>query len=550
MSTATLHYFVDTNLFIQCRPLEQLDWSPWDTFEEVRLIVSSPVLREIDYRKNKSNDRAGNRARATSAMFREMLNEGHKLVCTRSPRVVLCVELQHTYSRDLEHRLNYQERDDQLVGTVYEFARRHQGSNVRLLTHDTTPLFTAQGLGLTADAISDNWLLYPETTETEKELASLKAENARLKKAEPSFTIRCTDQSDIEVERYEGSYTWFEPLTDAEVDRLTQCLKYGFPLETNFRPREPAERATPQTVFDRLVGTQQVFTPATDEEIAKYRDEAYPQWLERCEQVLRDHHHTLQRSFPVLKFSILAANQGTRSATDALITIEARDNFQIKTPSPDNPDEEQDGEDHELGERQTNCLSRPPVAPYGQWRATIGGQPHGLLRAIDVLAQSIRGNMGMTDNTSLIFDRQMLHTPLIRPASHDPNSFYYKPVRPSKPQSSFSLECDHWRHDDGEEPFCGEIHVPTDIDEAKGALACRIQAGNLSKPASKLIPVQIEITHVSAFESARVMVETLVDSPQFRIKPSSEPPGTTGIMPHDTHTCRARETNPDQVQRS
>ena len=96
MTNSVLYFFVDTNLFIQCQPLEQLDWSPWRTFEEVRLIVSSPVLREIDHLKTKGNDRVGRRARAASAMFREMLDEMHKLIHPQSPRVVLSVEPQHT----------------------------------------------------------------------------------------------------------------------------------------------------------------------------------------------------------------------------------------------------------------------------------------------------------------------------------------------------------------------------------------------------------------------------------------------------------------------
>ena len=48
VTTSTLYYFVDTNLFIQCYALEELEWSPWHKFEKVPLIVSSPVLREID----------------------------------------------------------------------------------------------------------------------------------------------------------------------------------------------------------------------------------------------------------------------------------------------------------------------------------------------------------------------------------------------------------------------------------------------------------------------------------------------------------------------
>ena len=508
MSNSTLYFFIDTNLLIQCRPLEQLDWSPWDAFEVVRLVVSSPILREIDYRKNKGNDRVGNRARDTSAMFREMRNEGYKVVRASGPRLILSVEPQHTYSKELEDRLNYQERDDQLVGTVYEFARRHQGSDVRLLTHDTTPLFTAQGLDLTADLIPDDWLLPPEHTEIEKELVILRAENERPKKAEPSFTIRCMDQSRTDVERYQGSYNWFGPLTDTEVDGLMQRLKDRFPLENDFGSREPAERIAPQTVVGRFLGTKKLFTPATDEEIAKYRDEAYPHWLERCEQVLRNHHQTLQREIPVLEFSFRTVNHGTRPATDALITIEARGNFQVKPLPPEDQDDEQDGEDDELRKRQPMLLLRPPVAPCGRWRIAFGAHSHDL-HAVDMLARFLRGLPNLTHSPRGIIDQQVLHPSIIQSPSHDPNAFYYKPNRSTIPQDSFFLECDQWRHDDREEPFLGEIHVPTGQDEAAGALVCCIQAGNLSKSASKLIPVRIEITHVSAFENARTMVETL-----------------------------------------
>ena len=353
MSTSTVSYIVDTNLFLQCHPLEQLDWTPWDSFEEVRLIVTRPVLREVDYRKNKGNDRISRRARATSAMFRRMLTDEHKVFRAKKPRVVLCIELQHTHSPELEQQLNYQERDDQLVGTLYEFSRCHEGIDVRLLTHDTTPLFTARGLGLTGDIIPDNWLLPPESTDAEREVQSLRSEVARLRKTEPSFTILCEDQSNTELEHYYASFTWYKPLTDDQVAAVMQSLKAQFPLESDFGPREPAERAPKQrtgvNVLDEI--TKELFTPATDEEIEEYRDKTYPEWLERCEQILRYHHWALQEQAPLLQFSFLAANVGTRPATDALVTIEARGNLQIQPPSTA-ADEDQDSDrDGEWGRR-------------------------------------------------------------------------------------------------------------------------------------------------------------------------------------------------------
>ena len=525
MSTSTVSYFVDTNLFLQCHPLEHLDWTPWNAYEEVRLIVSNPVLREVDYRKNKGNDRAANRARATSSMFRKMLPERQKVVHTGSPRVLLSIEPQHIYSPELEQQLNYQERDDQLVGTLYEFSRCHEGTDVRLLTHDTTPLFTAQGLGLTGDIIPENWLLPPESTETERELLSLRSEVTRLRKTEPSFSIRCVDQSNTELEHYHASFTWFEALTDDQVAAFMQRLKARFPLETDFGSREPAERAPKQRPGSTvLIGiTKEVFTPATDEEIEKYRDQAYPEWMERCEQILRDHHWTLQEQAPLLQFSILAANVGTRPATDALVTIEAQGHFQIQPPSADDEDddEDRDGEENGPAPQKAQELPRPPVAPRGQWKRTIGGHPRDAIRPLDVLRRSLYRFPNLEPATARM-DHSWLRPLDFRPRSRDSNAFYYKPDRPSSPRFSFSLTCDQWRHDDGEEPFDVTIHVPFDKDKAEGALLFRIQAGNLTKSASKKIPVRIRIAHVSAFESALAMVEKLLRSPKFRIDLSSD----------------------------
>ena len=56
----------------------------------------------------------------------------------------------------------------------------------------------------------------------------------------------------------------------------------------------------------------------------------------------------------------------------------------------------------------------------------------------------------------------------------------------------------------------GEIHVPTDDDEVKGLLVCRIQAANLSQSVSSRIPVRIVTSSVRAFESASTMVDTLI----------------------------------------
>ena len=499
MSATILCYFVDTNLFFQCRPLEQLDWSPWKAFDEVQLVVSKPVLREIDYRKNKSSDRVGKRARSTVAMFREMQSTGKKVVHANSPRVILSIEPHHPPSDSLFGQLDYTERDDQLVGTVYEYVQRNEMSDVRLLTHDTTLLYVAQGLRLKVDSIADDWLLPPESTKTEKRLKALQVENARLKQSEPSFAIRFLDQEDQETERYEAFHTWFEPLTDAEVEELMECLEDRFPLETDFGSRKPVEHTTPPSIGNFFMGATRTFVPATDDAITTYRDVDYPRWLASCEAALRNHHLSLQIGAPLLEFSFAVENQGTRPATDALITISAKGHLQIKPPSADKKDGGVEAGEDDASKRTNETLPEPPVAPRGRWR-----------RAGVALLQLEKFARSMSDLTPYLGAGSRA-VDLARRVRHDANAFYYKPYRPSTPQDAFSLECEQWRHDDGDEPFVGEIHIPREHDHVEGALVCRIQAGNLSTSEAKTIPVRIETTRVSAFESARQMVAGLLD---------------------------------------
>ena len=122
MRNRVLYLFCDTNLLFQCKQLEQLAWRRWRDFDEVRVVVTDPVLREVDHRK-KGSGRVTRRARAASAMFREMLpTGGEKVVREAAPRVILRVDTRLARNPDLAGTLNYEERDDQLVGTLHKFA--------------------------------------------------------------------------------------------------------------------------------------------------------------------------------------------------------------------------------------------------------------------------------------------------------------------------------------------------------------------------------------------------------------------------------------------
>lgn len=131
--TKTLHLFSDTNLLIQCRPLEQLDWERWNEFDELHVVVSPPVQKEIDKRKNSGGDRLAKRGRKAASLLREVIagDTSHKVIRQAGPRVMLFVRADIKPSESVAGTLNYAEPDDRLVGVVHSFASENPTA-----THD------------------------------------------------------------------------------------------------------------------------------------------------------------------------------------------------------------------------------------------------------------------------------------------------------------------------------------------------------------------------------------------------------------------------------
>lgn len=485
MNTRTLYLFPDTNLFIQCLPLEELDWSEWAIFEEVHLIVCRTVQRELDKHKNRGNDRVGKRARKTCSLFRSIIRDqmNYKLIREASPQVKLFLEASSLPSSELFLNLDYNKPDDEIVGHIYRYQQQHTKADVRLLTNDIGPIMTAKNLNLPFVSVNDKWLIPPESNETEREITHLKNKITQLEKAEPQFRIKCIDGNGLKVESLEFEYPLYEPLREDDISVFIDSLRNLFPLATDFGPCEPAEKE------------HSFFTPASNEEIARYKDRKYPDWIQSCRKFLSKLHEALRRKArqPILQF--LAINEGTRPGKDILIKFIARGNFHLRPPQR---------EDKELSEKdgQTELrLPLPPKTPRGQW-----------VRTDDSLFNAINAMTAFSQNfikPSSVATHPIGITP--RTDRLDPNAFYYKPDRPMEPVESFNLECEQWRHGTGEEHFDVEIHFDKNLDEIAGAIECLIHAENLSTPFKKIVPIRIAFIKKSTKDCASNLIKNVSD---------------------------------------
>jgi PIN domain len=502
--TKILHLFPDTNLLIQCRALEELDWERWKEFDEVRLVISRPVQKEIDKHKNGGNERLAKRGKKAASLLRDVIADAadHKVIREADPRVTLFIRLGIRPSEEFAEILNYAEPDDQLVGTAHSFATQNPGCDARILTHDSGPMASAKTVGVTAAVIPDEWLLPPERSESDKRIKALEAEVARLKQDEPAFQIACLDRNGEECDRIELETTCYEPLSDSELAGLMQRLKERLPIATDFGPRERSEREARWGRLSLSLGVKEVFTPASEKEIEEYQKN-YASWLEEFEQKLRNFHVALHEAEQSPGFVFQITNEGTRPATDALVTIFAKGRFLIMPP-PYRDDDEADKSGEAKRDGSDVDFPSPPDVPRGGWKTDyrhrrMFGDPE-LLRGLSGVTTLLPGEDPL---------RGYLGLDLNPPRPRDPNAFYHKPNRPDGPVAEFSVECKQWRHSTQPEPFEGQISFDRAADTVSGALECRVHAGNASETASRIVPVQIKVNHVRAYATAMDRVARL-----------------------------------------
>ncbi len=492
-----LHLVPDTNLFIQCLPLGELPWSALGDFEEIRLIVCRPVQREIDNQKNRGNDRVGKRARTAYKLFRNIImgDSDHIVVREDKPIVKVYLDVRLLPNQELTDTLDYSKPDDEIVGCLHKFKQDCQSKDIRLLTHDSGPMATADSLSLDFIAISDNWLLQPEHNETEKELVRLRNRVSQLQNAEPQFQLVCVDRQGEEIEQLEIEYPVYDPMTESDISTFVQLLRDRFPQESDFGPREQMEKPALGAVAG-VLGSRMVYSPASDEAIAKYMQQDYPNWIRECENAFSSLHERLQEKERQLRLTFVANNLGTRPAKDVLFQIDAKGQLKVYVPSTD--EEESNGQDAV----DSLPLPYPPRVPRGRWK--LNSQFPNLSGENSPFAMNILSK----DSTHWPSFEMPVVPPLLNleDRRRDPNTFYYRLGRPVVPVTSFGLECEQWRHGIDNEYFDVYLSVDDGQENIRGAIECSIHADNLSSPKRIVIPVRVSMRKVNSLAFAEQFI--------------------------------------------
>ena len=529
------HVFVaDTNLFLECKRLEDIPWSELGV-DPVVVLLTKPVLGEIDKHK-KSSGRTRKRALAISGRIRGMLKSdvAEETVRAASPQVTLRLAPVVRPDADLGEILDYSSNDDRVVGIASALAKRDGTELVQFLTDDSVAASTAHSVGVPFRFIDEGWKRPPERTAEAKRAEELEEELDGYRSQEPRIVLGNATAEAVATRLVRRVPL---PLGRAEVDALIDRLRVRHPLQLELPVPEAEERDD---------GTKVTYRPPDPEEVEKYRTEEYPGWVSKCRSTLQKLHESGVEMESAPKLAWALANEGARPAVQMRVTFAAEGRIWFRRLSTqDREEDDGNGAKVEPDSGSLPRLPRPPRPPQVQRIVDTSGV---VLKGSDTAAAGIRlndlrmGDMGrIAGAATALSDLARVGAALTRdqerwrsvigslgepavpavvptldigpafkpfvPPKHDKEAFYYDEWPPDKPVRRGALTCDLYRHRNAEMEFEVEVVFPPDGDVG-GAVLCTVHAENLTAPVSLRIAVSRSIEEYSLLERARALVDS------------------------------------------
>lgn len=174
------YLFLDTNIFLHCKPAKEIDWKKYVKGKSI-LVIAPVVIAEIDKHRRNTYKKIATRAKSITKLFEQIMDHGDQdwILMDKRPSAT-------TY---LEYSLDRTEQDDCLLAAILEFMPEHPDDEKILVSMDVGPRLKAKNLEINTIKLDDNELLADEPDETEVQLKKLIRENNELKNRVPKVDL-------------------------------------------------------------------------------------------------------------------------------------------------------------------------------------------------------------------------------------------------------------------------------------------------------------------------------------------------------------------------
>jgi hypothetical protein len=477
--------FLDTNVLMQCRALEQLPWYEISKDEDISLLISRPVQEEIDLMKYDGNSRRAKRSRTATTLLRNILfSKISKVIIQDSgPHVEVAFAPLFVLKESPFPFLDLSRIDDRIIVEAIYYRDQHPQEDVVLLTHDTQPMVTSKQCGLTFIAVPDTWLLPPEPDNRDKRITELESKLQKLENNYPIINVAFKDMNDDDLHVACFNVLYYPSLSSQEIEELTKLIVQRNPLTTEFAQQAPRIKPPQNTVMDLLINTNVIhgrYEPPSGEVIRKYTEELYPQWIANVKDFFKSFPSKMGYPTREYRFRVFINNNGYVPAENVLVEFNLSDGIFLMPI---------DDEDKKPETRPLE-LPKPPIPPKGKWVDDFSYYKS--------LISNVRANIYPENK----FDNILRDFSPYQHKKHDKNLFYWKPKRPVRQMITWAFECDEFRHKTEPEVFEIRIGIPDAVQPVKAIFECRVSARNLHDPVVDKLPVKVKYENQNSFTAA------------------------------------------------
>jgi hypothetical protein len=328
VSTASL--FIDTNIFLHYRSLDQIDWCCLTQTKSVLIVLPPVVFRELNKQKDTNPSRhLRKRAQVALASLLERFGTGGRAVIRPGVDAEAI-----TYDPMIDfaaHQLRTDVQDDFLLASILDYRTRHPGSDCRLVTADVGLNLKSRSHNIPVLLPPEKLKLPEESDPNTKRVNELESEIYELKHRAPLLKL-C-----FESEAAVTKFTLAKPLelvsSDVERAVLELTRKYPqlqFPSETHSvtPTRGIARRAEQRMIAMRSNITMSLRSGIRPEEFSRYNAQ--------LEQFYGDYRHYLEAmlvhnnlKLRTLCLKIIIRNDGSSPAEDIDAQLHFPDGFQL-----------------------------------------------------------------------------------------------------------------------------------------------------------------------------------------------------------------------------
>lgn len=315
----SIRIFIDANIFLQMGDLHSLNWRIlFPQADDIEILVSMHVVKELDKLKNGREERIRRRSRAALQII-EGASKTEKVIRHDPYRVAIRVAFPRPHQWDRYHLLDNQDPDDRLIAHVIEDGR------AILVSDDSGVRIKAEQYDVSVAQPPASFRLPAEETPDQKKIRALNQRVKDLEDTRPKMALKLMSQSNTVILRRPV----LEPLS--EKYRKTIVERY-----LSLHPKKKPLSQNQAAVFLR-------HRSATATEWLVY-DQQYKTFVDQVERHAA-HLHDLLNSLPVtleVPFQVINAGRVPVINADVAIRLEGNARLHVFEEEPDASEEDLD----------------------------------------------------------------------------------------------------------------------------------------------------------------------------------------------------------------